>query len=75
MFMIFLILVTCKRLRSSFVRQKFAILVQSRVILRISPKLIERARCIVICINPAVTKMIDETEKPKTPLKFAKRAA
>ena len=30
---------------------------------------------IVICINPAFTKMIDRTEKPKIPLKFAIHAA
>ena len=30
---------------------------------------------IVICINPAFTKMIDGTEKPKIPLKFAIHAA
>ena len=34
-----------------------------------------RARYIVICINPASTKMIDGTEKPKIPSKFAIRAA
>ena len=30
---------------------------------------------IVICINPAFTKMIDGTEKPKIPLNFAIHAA
>ena len=45
----------------------FATLGQSRVIVSQA----ERARYIVICINPAFTKMIDGTEKPKIPLKFA----
>ena len=49
----------------------FAILEQSRVILSQAG----RARYIVICINPAFTKMIDRTEKPKIPSKFAKRGA
>ena len=76
-FLIFLILVTCKNKATSacFLRQKnpltiaisFAILEQSRVILSQAG----RARYIVICINPAFTKMIDETEKPT----FAIRAA
>ena len=30
---------------------------------------------IVICVNPAFTKMIDRTEKPKNPSKFAKHTA
>ena len=34
-----------------------------------------RARCIVICISPTPTQIIDGTEKPKIPLKFGKRAA
>ena len=34
-----------------------------------------RTRYIAIGINPASTKMIDGTEKPKIPTKFAKRAA
>ena len=46
----------------------FAILEQYRVI----HSQAERARYIVICINPAFTKMIDGTEKPKIPSKFAK---
>ena len=49
----------------------FATLGQSRVIVSQA----ERARYIVICINPAFTKMIDGTEKPKIPLNFAKHAA
>ena len=49
----------------------FAILEQSRVILSQAG----RVRYIVICINPAFTKMIDGTEKPKIPSKSAKRAA
>ena len=49
----------------------FATLEQSRVILSQAG----RARYIVICINPAFTKMIDGTEKPKIPLNFAKYAA
>ena len=48
----------------------FAILEQSRVILSQAG----RVRYIVICINPAFTKMIDGTEKPKVRSKFAKRA-
>ena len=34
-----------------------------------------RVRYIVICINPALTKMKDGTEKPQIPSKVAKRAA
>ena len=49
----------------------FAILEQSRVILSQAG----RARYIVICINPAFTKMIDGTGEPKIPSKFAKGAA
>ena len=49
----------------------FAILEQSRVILSQAGQ----ARYTVICINPAFTKMIDGTEKPKISLKFAKRTA
>ena len=49
----------------------FAILEQSRVILSQAGQ----ARYTVICINPAFTKIIDGTEKPKIPLKFAKRTA
>ena len=48
----------------------FAVLEQSRVILSQAA----RARYIVICTNPAFTKMIDGTEKPKISSKFAKRA-
>ena len=48
----------------------FAVLEQSRVILSQAA----RARYIVISTNPAFTKMIDGTEKPKIPSKFAKRA-
>ena len=44
---------------------------QSRVILSQAG----RARNIVISINPAFTKMIDGTEKPKIPSKFAMWAA
>ena len=33
------------------------------------------ARLVVICINPALAQMIDGTEKPKIPSKFAKQAA
>ena len=33
-----------------------------------------RARYIVICVNPVFTKMIDGTEEPKIPSKFAKSA-
>ena len=49
----------------------FAIPEQSRVILSQAG----RARYIVICINPALTKIIHRTEKPKLPSKFAKPAA
>ena len=49
----------------------FAILEQSSVILSEAG----RVRYIVICINPAFTKMIDGTEKLKIPSKSAKRAA
>ena len=76
-FLIFIILVTCKSKAksASFPSTKspltkaisFAILKQSRVILSKAG----RARYIVICINPAFTKMIDRTEKPKIPSKFA----
>ena len=52
-------------------RDSFAILKQSRVILSQAGG----ARYNVICINPAFTKMIDGTEKPKIPSKFAIRAA
>ena len=45
----------------------FAILEQSRVILSQAG----RARYIVICVNPAFTKMIDGTEKTKLSSKFA----
>ena len=79
--MIFLILVTWKNkvTSASFLRQtihitiaiSFAILEQYRVILSQTGP----ARYIVICINPAFTKMIDGTEKPKIPSKSAKRAA
>ena len=48
----------------------FAVLERSRVILSQAA----RARYIVICTNRAFTKMIDGTEKPKIPSKFAKRA-
>ena len=47
----------------------FAILEQSRVIL----SQVGRAHYTVIYVNPAFTKMIDGTEIPKIPLKFAKR--
>ena len=63
-FMIFLILVTCKNKATSD-----SFLEQSRVILSQAG----RARYIVICINPAFTKIIDRTEKTKIPSKFAKR--
>ena len=79
-FLISPILVTCekKATSASFLRQKnlltivisYAILEQSRVNLSQA----WRARYIVICINPAFTKMIDGTEKPKIPSKFAIRA-
>ena len=49
----------------------FAILEQSRVILSQAG----RGRYIVICFNPTFTKMIDGTEKPKIPSKFAIRTA
>ena len=49
----------------------FAILEPSKVILSQAG----RARYNVICINPAFTKMIDGTEKPQIPSKFAKLAA
>ena len=35
----------------------------------------EQARYIVICINPAFTKTVDRTDKPKIPSKFAIRTA
>ena len=47
----------------------FAILEPSKVILS------QAGRYNVICINPAFTKMIDGTEKPQIPSKFAKLAA
>ena len=46
----------------------FAILEQSRVILNQAG----RARYIVICINPAFIKMIDETEKPTFAIRVAR---
>ena len=49
----------------------FAILEQSKVILSQAGW----GSDIVICFNPAFTKMIDRTEKPKIPTKFAIRAA
>ena len=52
------------------IRIFFAILEQSRVILSQA----RRACYIVICLNPAFTKMIDWTEKPKIPSMFAIRA-
>ena len=80
-FLIFLILVTSKNnaTSASSLRQKslltiaisFAILEQSKVILSKAG----RTRYIVICINPAFTKMIDGTGEPKIPSKFAKGAA
>ena len=81
-FFVFLILVTFKNkaMSDSFLWQRnpltiaisFAILEQSRVILSQA----ERAICyIVICINPAFTKMFDGTGKPKIPSKFAKCTA
>ena len=48
-----------------------AILEPSKVILSQAG----RARYNVICINPAFTKMIDGTEKPQIPSKFAKLPA
>ena len=72
--MIFLILVTWRimqRMPPSFNKKsthhrdllRYPWAVYSRVILRKAG----RARYIVICINPAFTKMIDGTEKPKIP--------
>ena len=79
--LIFLIIVTCKNKATSASLPStknpltdaisFAILEQSRVILSQAG----RERYIMICINPAFTKMIDGTEKPKIPSKFAIRAA
>ena len=46
----------------------FTILEQSKVI----PIQAGRARCIVICVNPAFTKMIDGTEKPKFAIRTAR---
>ena len=65
-FMIFLILVTCKNIATSstFLRQK--ILSLSRfpsLFLSSLESCWECARYIVICINPAFTKMIEGTEK------------
>ena len=54
----------CGRRRSCFWKKKLPILSQAG-----------RTRYIVIGINPAFTKMIDGTEKPKVSTKFAKRAA
>ena len=71
-FLIFLILVTSKNnaMSASFLREKIhspsrfpSFPSQSRVVLSQAG----RARYIVICINPAFTKMIDGTEKPKIP--------
>ena len=49
----------------------FTILEQSKVI----PIQAGQGRYIVICFNPAFTKMIDGTEKPKILSKFVIRAA
>jgi len=46
----------------------FAILDQARVILSQAG----RARYIVICINPAFTKMINGTKKPQNPFEVCK---
>ena len=80
-FLIFLILVTCKNKATSacFLRQKnpliiaisFSILEQCRVILSRAG----RPRYIVICINPAFTKMIDGTEKPTFAIRANTRSA
>ena len=66
-FLIFLILVTCenKATSASFLRQK--IHPPSRF-----PSLFLSS--LVICINPAFTKMIDGTGKPKVPSKLEKNA-
>ena len=78
--LIFLILVTCKSKATSASYLRHKIYSPSRFpslflnsLESFSAKL--GARYIVICINPAFTKMIDRTEKPKIPSKFAKRAA
>ena len=79
-FLIFLILVTCKNkaTSASFLQQKIFSSSQFPSLFlnsleSFSAKLGEHV--IVICINPAFTKMIDGTEKPKIPLKFAIHAA
>ena len=80
-FLIFLVLVSCKNkpTAASFHRQKIrwpswfpSLFLSSR---RVILSQAGRARYIVICVNPAFTKMIDGTEKPKIPSKFVIRAA
>ena len=77
-FLIFLILVTCKNkaMSASFLQQK--IYSPSRFPLLFLNSLefdqAGRARYNVICINPAFTKVIDGTKKPKISSKFAIRA-
>ena len=74
-FLIFLILVTCKN-KATFLQQK--IYSPSRFPLLFLNSLefdqAGRARYNVICINPAFTKVIDGTKKPKISSKFAIRA-
>ena len=74
-FLIFLNLVTCKNkaMSASFLRQKFHS--PSRFPSPFSVLFLPACSNTVICINPAPTQMIDGTEKPKIPSKFAKRAA
>ena len=73
-FLLFLIFVTSKNKATSpsFLRQKSTDHLNSLEVIFSQAGI---TRCIVIFINPAFTKMIDGTEKPKTPLKFAIRAA
>ena len=77
-FLIFLILVTCKNkaMSASFLQQK--IYSPSRFPLLFLNSLefdqAGRARYNVICINPAFTKVIDGTKKTKISSKFAIRA-
>ena len=76
-FLIFLILVTCKNkaMSASFLQQK--IYSPSRFPLQFLNSLelgqAGRAPYNVICINPAFTKVIDGTKKPKISSKFAIR--
>ena len=77
-FLIFLILVTCKNkaMSASFLQQKIYSPSQFPLLFLNSLELGQAGRACynVICINPAFTKVIDGTKKPKISSKFAIRA-